>query len=135
MIQCGIFQFSLQAYAERHPSIAMQSFETLAEALLNFETNNPIAATSGTQGYAANVIGKDLAAGITTESITKLVAAAVREALSSQKKQKMYCWTHGFNITHKSIECHHPAEGHQTKATTENKMGGNSKEWKPRPKT
>jgi hypothetical protein len=135
MIPCGIFHFSLQAYAERHPSIATQSFETLAEALLNYETNNPIAATSSTQGYAANVSGTDMQVGVSSDTITKLVAAAVREALESQKKQKMYCWTHGFNVTHKSVDCYRPAEGHQRKATAENKIGGNEKEWKSRPKT
>ena len=135
ILQCGSFQFSLQSYAERYPSIATQSFETLADALLNYETNNPLSATSSTQGYAANVSSTDVQSGITPDVISKLVAAAVREALAPQKKQRMYCWTHGFNPTHKSVECLYPGEGHQAKATAENKMGGTTKEWKYRPKT
>lgn len=134
MVQCGSFQFSLQSYAERYPSIATQSFETLAEALVNYETNNPLSATSSSQGYAASVKGSEEPQNITPDMISKLVAAAVKEALTSQKNQKLYCWTHGTNSSHKSAECRYPREGHQIAATAANKMGGNLSEWRPRHK-
>ena len=123
MVPCGIFQFSLQSYAERYSSIASQSFETLAEALINCETNNPLPATSSSQGYATSVKLSHEPPSITSD----VIITAVKEALTSQKNQKQYCWTHGINLSHKSSECRYPREGHQMAETAANKMGGKSR--------
>jgi len=53
---------------------------------------------------------------------------------TSQKKrrnpnQSLYCWTHGL-CSHKSQDCRTPADGHQSTATLNNRMGGSSKNLK-----
>ena len=42
-----------------------------------------------------------------------------------------YCWTHGLNKTHISINCTHKWEGHQDSATATNMMGSNNSCMKP----
>ena len=42
-----------------------------------------------------------------------------------------YCWIHGSstNLSHDSLTCENPGTGHQTTATTTNKMGGSERIW------
>jgi hypothetical protein len=50
------------------------------------------------------------------------------------RQQKFYCHTHGTssNKDHTSATCNRKGPNHQDGATMRNKMGGSTKEWKPR---
>jgi hypothetical protein len=37
-----------------------------------------------------------------------------------------YCWTHGSNKSHSSLDCQHRKNGHKERATAANKMGGST---------
>ena len=47
----------------------------------------------------------------------------------SEGKPVTYCWTHGvtWNLNHNSGTCRRQAEGHKTKATLKNRMGGSNR--------
>jgi hypothetical protein len=47
-----------------------------------------------------------------------------------------YCWTHGIgrNLKHTSSTCKYPKDGHVKEATLNNKMGGETKTIKPKPR-
>ena len=53
------------------------------------------------------------------------ILAARHARLELNNKEKHHCWTHGCHVVkeHTSATCKMPADGHQTKATYDSRMG------------
>jgi len=101
--------------------------------------------TSSSAGYhSANVVTKH---DPTTEKLEIIMAEllALKIDLSAQKaamklptpgsnNQRFYCHTHGIsaNSGHTSATCNKKGPDHKDGATLRNKMGGSTRDWKPR---
>jgi hypothetical protein len=57
-----------------------------------------------------------------TQSRTKTKSKTNKNA--HQNAGGYYCWSHGPNASHNSVDCNQIREGHQDAATAANKMGG-----------
>jgi hypothetical protein len=132
---CGVFNGRIEAWKMAVPSAAAQTFDLLAEAILEYADNQDIQVTSGAFNYASQVIVPSVASpspmfsADQLASIAQLVAAAVHamptKNTRSQGAAKHYCWTHGFS----SNLCKKPAEGHIESATAKNQQGGSNKRY------
>jgi hypothetical protein len=108
------------------------AFDDWADYLLNAIENIGRARTTGTAGFAGNVVAvlppphyyptppqQQSVDGPSDDSVTLHRACAALAAVYSK-----YCWTHGFNHTHDSPDCNNKDKGHKDAATATNRMGG-----------
>jgi len=130
---CGIFEPCILGWLLTHSTVATQTFDSLATAITDFNDNFDRTATAASMGYSAAVTLP-----LSTPSrLEELIAAAVSAAFlahtpsvttsapSAMVKLK-YCWTHGSNKSHSSLDCQHRKNGHKERATAANKMGGST---------
>ena len=129
-----VFDSCLINWKIAHPTVAMQTFDLLVAAVLEFSDNIPTTATSGSMGYSAAVtpLGslsqKDIATLVAAFKASSTAATPTTPATTGgpqgKPRVKYHCWTHGMG--HSSDRCRHPAAGHQSTATAANKMGGHA---------
>jgi len=129
---CGIFEPCILAWLLANATVATQTFDSLATAILSFSDNFDQTSTAASLGYSAAVEANSLPPAI---PIQDLIASAVSAALlahstpsspkpTPSKQGTKYCWTHGIQGSHTSQECQHRRNGHKERASLANKMGG-----------
>jgi hypothetical protein len=130
------FNSRISAWQMAIPTAAAQTFNSLAEAIIEHADNKDVSATSGSLNYASQVVVGP-SQGFSQDqliTISQLVALAVQAIPSKTSPQQpsnnQYCWTHGFT-GHSSAQCKRPAEGHIEKATGRNQQGGSNRGRRP----
>ena len=102
---CGLFNGRIDHWVIAFPTVALQRFQDLADALHLYADNRTPDLTTSSAGYSA----------------------AVRPALdvSSTSRLKAYCWSHG-TCSHSSKDCTKRKIGHEDTASFANTKGGSN---------
>jgi hypothetical protein len=129
------FTNRISAWKMAIPTAAAQTFDLLAEAIIEHADNHEVSVTSGSLSYASQVVvespqvfSQDQL--ITISQLVALAVQAIPTKTNPQPPNSQYCWTHGFT-GHSSSQCKRPAEGHIEKATGKNQQGGSTKGRRP----
>ena len=138
LLPCGLYPLAIDAWARQYPTIALQTFQNLQDAIQISDNNRDRLATAQTHGYgvAASVVPVPTAVPPSDTSllIAQFAAMAARmeaweskaavPALQPKKdSQNHYCHTHGL-CAHSSKDCRTPGPTHNVRATAKNTMGG-----------
>ena len=137
LLSCDLYPLAIDAWAREFPSIALQTFQNLQDAIQVADNNRDRLSTAMTHGYgvAAAVRAVPTPAPITDASLllaqfaamaARIEAWEAKTALPPQTKkeaQNNYCHTHG-RCAHTSKDCRTPGPNHNAKATARNTMGG-----------
>ena len=137
ILPSGLYHLAIDAWAREFPTIALQTFQNLQDAIQIADNNRDRLATAMTHGYgvAAAVRAVPTPVPITDSSLllaqfaamaARIEAWEAKSALPPQSKkesQNKYCHTHGL-CAHTSKDCRTPGPNHNAKATARNTMGG-----------
>lgn len=140
LVQSKIFERKMFTYFDAHPGVHEQTFRGLADAMLLEWRDRPrpaapLAKNPAATASAATTDEPDL---IALRAEMKTLKATISKLTSAGGKQKterrddLYCWTHGTKTNHSSDQCRFPATGHVTTATAGNMMGGKSEPFERR---
>ncbi len=139
LIPCGLYPAAIDAWAREFPTIAVQTFQNLQDAIQLAENNRDRLATAATSGYgvaaAVRSVSVPIAPTDTSILLAQFAAMAARldawetktnSSLPSKKDTpNQYCHTHGL-CAHSSKDCRTPGPTHNAKATAKNTLGGAS---------
>jgi hypothetical protein len=137
LIPCGIYPAAIDAWAREFPTITVQTFQNLQDAIQLAENNRDRLATAATSGYGVAAAVRSVSAPIAPTDTSLLLAqfAAMAARLDAwetktnsslppkKDTQNQYCHTHGL-CAHSSKDCRTPGPNHNAKATAKNTMGG-----------
>lgn len=129
-----IFERKMFTYFDAHPAVHQQTFLGLADAMLVEWRDRPKTAAAVVSNPAAS------ASAVTTEEPDMVALRAEMKTLKAtlskmsnvggkqktERREDLYCWTHGTKCNHSSDQCRFPATGHVTTATAGNMAGGKS---------
>ena len=138
----GLFTSAIEAWARVYPTIALQTFDNLQDAIQIADDNRDRLATTAAYGYsgssaAAAVIASN-GSSVSLPSETSQLIAQVAQLIAAMTsvptvspvaqpatnpKPQLYCFTHGL-CSHSSKDCRKPADNHNSNATAKNTMGG-----------
>ncbi len=138
LLPCGLYPLAIDAWARQYPTIALQTFQNLQDAIQISDNNQDLLATAQTHGYGVAASVLSVPAAVPPSDTSLLLAqfaamAARMEAWESKaavpalqlKKdsQNHCCHTHGL-CAHFSKDCRTPGPTHNVRATATNTMGG-----------
>ena len=137
LIHCGLYSAAIDAWARQYPTIAVQTFQNLQDAIQIADNNRDRLATAATNGYGVAAAARSISVSLPPSDnallLEQFAAMAARidawetktnpPVQPKKDSQDKYCYTHGL-CAHSSKECRTPGPTHNVQATARNPMGG-----------